>query len=71
MRRDVRGTRWLGETWQDLRFAVRLLIKERWFAAAAVLTTIARRRRAPASASPLLYEEAVDPAVQVLGVMRT
>ncbi len=37
MCRDARGTRWLEETWQDLRFAVRLLVKERWFAAAAVL----------------------------------
>ena len=35
--RDVRGTRWIEETWQDLRFAVRLLVKERWFAAAAIL----------------------------------
>ena len=37
MCRDARGTRWLEETWQDLRFAVRLLLKERWFTAAAVL----------------------------------
>ena len=37
MCRDARGTRWLEETWQDLRFAVRLLVKERWVAAAAVL----------------------------------
>ena len=37
MCRDARGVRWIEETWQDLRFAVRLLIKERWFAAAAVL----------------------------------
>ena len=36
--RDARGTRWLEETWQDLRFAVRLLARERWFAAAAVLS---------------------------------
>ena len=35
--RDVRGTRWIEETWQDLRFAVRLLVRERWFAAAAIL----------------------------------
>ena len=37
MCRDARGTRWLEETWQDLRFAVRPLVKERWVAAAAVL----------------------------------
>ena len=37
MCRDARGTRWVEETWQDLRFALRLLFKERWFAAAAVL----------------------------------
>ena len=37
MCRAARGTRWLEETWQDLRFAVRPLVKERWFAAAAVL----------------------------------
>ena len=37
MCRDARGTRWIDETWQDLRFAVRLLLKERWFTAAAVL----------------------------------
>ena len=35
--RDAHGARWLDETWQDLRFAVRLLVRERWFAAAAVL----------------------------------
>ena len=35
--RDMRGTRWIDETWQDLRFAARLLVKERWFAAGAVL----------------------------------
>ncbi len=37
MCRDVGGARWIDETWQDLRFAVRLLLKERWFTAAAVL----------------------------------
>ncbi len=37
MCRDVGGTRWIDETWQDLRFAVRLLLKEPWFSAAAVL----------------------------------
>ena len=37
MCRDARGTRWVDETWQDLRFAARLLLKERWFTAAAVL----------------------------------
>ena len=37
MCRDARGTRWIDETWHDLRFAVRLLLKERWFTAAAVL----------------------------------
>ena len=35
--RDVRGTRWIEETWQDLRFAARLLVKEPWVAAGAVL----------------------------------
>ena len=35
--RDARGTRWLEETWQDLRFAGRLLVKEPWLAAGAVL----------------------------------
>ena len=34
MCRDARGTRWLEETWQDLRFAVRLLVKERWLGSA-------------------------------------
>ena len=37
MCRDARGTRWLDETWQDLRFTVRLLLKERWVTAGAVL----------------------------------
>ena len=37
MCRDVGGARWIDETWQDLRFAVRLLAKERSLAAAAVL----------------------------------
>ncbi|MCY4373097.1 MAG: hypothetical protein OXC31_04930, partial [Spirochaetaceae bacterium] len=36
-----------------------------------LIAVIARRRRTLASAPPLRYEEAVDPAVQVLGVMRT
>ena len=36
-----------------------------------LIAVIAWRRRARASASHLQYEEAVDPAVQVLGVMRT
>ncbi|MDP6579126.1 MAG: ADOP family duplicated permease [Vicinamibacterales bacterium] len=35
--RDVRGTRWLDEIWQDLRYAVRLLAKHRSFTAVAVL----------------------------------
>ena len=35
--RDARGTRWLQDTWQDLRFAGRLLVKERGLTAAAVL----------------------------------
>ena len=35
--RDARGTRWIDETWQDLRFAARLLLRERWFTAAAVV----------------------------------
>jgi len=34
--RDARGTRWIHDMGQDLRFAVRLLTKERWFTAAAV-----------------------------------
>ena len=38
---------------------------------ACLVIVIACRRRAFASAPPLRYEEAVDPAVQVLGVMRT
>lgn len=35
--RDVRGFRPLDEIAQDLRFALRLLIKERWFSAAAIV----------------------------------
>ena len=35
--RDARGARWLDETWQDLRFTVRLLAREPWVAAGAVL----------------------------------
>ena len=35
--RDARGTRWLEEIWQDVRFALRLLLKDRWAAAGAVL----------------------------------
>ena len=37
MFRDARGTRWLDETWHDLRFTLRLLIKERWATAGAVI----------------------------------
>ena len=39
--------------------------------AAGLIAVITRRRRLPGSSSPLTYEEAVDPTVQVLGVMRT
>ncbi len=35
--RDARGTRWIEETWQDVRFAVRLLVRDRWATAGAVL----------------------------------
>ena len=34
--RDARGTRWVEDIAHDLRFAVRLLAKERWFTLAAV-----------------------------------
>ena len=35
--RDVRGTRWVDETWQDLRFAVRLLAGRRSFTVVTVM----------------------------------
>ena len=35
--RDARGTRWIDETWQDLRFAVRLLGSQRSFTVVTVL----------------------------------
>ena len=35
--RDARGTRWIEETWQDLRFAVRLLAGQRSFTVVTVL----------------------------------
>ena len=35
--RDARGTRWVGDTAQDLRFAARLLLKDRRFTLPAVL----------------------------------
>ncbi len=37
-RRDARGTRWIEEIGQDVRFAVRLLLKDHWAAAGAVVT---------------------------------
>ena len=36
--RDARGTRWLEDFWQDLRYAMRTLVHARGFTAAAVLT---------------------------------
>ena len=59
------------------RLELWLLGKPLWWSVACLtllaglVTAIAWRRRALASAYPLQYEEAVDPAVQVLGVMRT
>lgn len=35
--RDARGTRWVEDIAQDVRFAVRLLAKERWFTLAAIV----------------------------------
>ena len=35
--RDVRGTRWIDETWQDLRFAARLLAGQRSFTVVTVM----------------------------------
>lgn len=35
--RDARGTRWVEDIAQDTRFAIRLLSKERWFTAAAIV----------------------------------
>ena len=35
--RDARGTRWIDETWQDLRFAVRLLAGQRSFTVVTVM----------------------------------
>ncbi len=34
--RDARGTRWVEDTGHDIRFALRLLTKERWFTVSAV-----------------------------------
>ena len=36
--RDARGTRWVEETWRDIRHAVRLLGKQKRFTVALVLT---------------------------------
>ena len=35
--RDARGTRWMEDIGRDLRFAGRVLIKDRWFAAASIV----------------------------------
>lgn len=35
--RDMRSLPWLQDLWQDLRFAARLIVKERWFSAAAIV----------------------------------
>jgi putative ABC transport system permease protein len=35
--RDARGTRWMEDIGQDLRFAARLLLKDRWFTLPAVI----------------------------------
>jgi hypothetical protein len=35
--RDARGVRWVEDTIQDLRFAARLLAKDRWFTLAVVI----------------------------------
>lgn len=35
--RDARGTQWVNDVWQDVRFAARLLLKDRWFTLPAVI----------------------------------
>jgi putative ABC transport system permease protein len=35
--RDARGTRWVEETFQDVRFGLRLVVKEPWFTSAAIV----------------------------------
>src|SRR5712671_2437912 len=35
--RDARGTRWVTDIGQDLRFAARLLVKDRWFTLATIV----------------------------------
>ena len=35
--RDARGTRWVEDIGQDLRFAARLLLKDRWFTLPAMI----------------------------------
>lgn len=63
--------------WWTARLELWLLAEPvRWSIACAVLVAglgvgIALRRRTPASSTPLTYEEEVEEAVQVLGVMRT
>ena len=63
--------------WWTARLELWLLADPvRWSIGCATLGTclalaIACRRRAPGSSKPLTYEEEVDEAVQVLGVMRT
>src|SRR5499427_10929807 len=36
--RDARGVRWLEELWQDLRYGLRMLLKNRGFTVVAMLT---------------------------------
>ena len=71
--RDARGTRWLEDLWQDLRYAVRSLIRERGFAVVAILVLaigIGATTAIFSAVNPILFEPLPYPQSRRIATVR-